>query len=253
MPELKDLTIIISSKADEIGINKTLNSILEVSPGELRLLLVLSDYQSEQVSRLSNQIQGWDAEIKLVPAKGIYRAQNTGLREAKTEFVMFINGGDELFSIQNLELLLRGMNGFDWGYGELLMVSSSYVKRTYSFQYKQLLHRLGVKFVPHPSTVLRRSTALDLGGYDETFESAADHKLLLEFSKLSRPFILNECVSTFYLGGVSTRSNVEIVRDCKLISQELFGNFFPNWRVEKTIWELNLLLRNITKLINRFS
>ena len=84
MPELKDLTIIISSKADEIGINKTLNSILEVSPGELCLLLVLSDYQSEQVSRLSNQIQAWDADIKLVPAEGIYRAQNTGLREAKT-------------------------------------------------------------------------------------------------------------------------------------------------------------------------
>ena len=253
MPAQKDLTVIISSKADELGINRTLNSILGTHSKELQLLLILSDYESEEVSRISRKFKDFNAEIKLIPAEGIYRAQNTGLQEAKTEFVMFLNGGDELFSIQNLERLLRGMNDFDWGYGELLMVSPSSVKRTYRFQYNQLLHRLGVKFVPHPSTILRRSTALKLGGYDEIFKSAADHKLLLEFSKLSRPLISNECISTFYLGGVSTRPNIEIIRDCRIISQELFGNFISSRMVEKMIWELNLFLRNVAKLFNRLS
>jgi hypothetical protein len=97
------------------------------------------------------------------------------------------------------------------------------------------------------------SYARKLGGFDEKFKVSADQKLIMEFGKNFKPVVSKEVISEFYLGGNSTRSQLEITSDFKEISNDLFKPVFGSKYIESLLWNLvknlRFLLRNRTNKV----
>ena len=183
-----------------------------------------------------------------VSPQGIYNAQNLGLSKVKNRLVLFLNGGDLLANPLGLHHLVTQIGGNSWGYGEIDLVGiNSILSKRYRFNYNKLFHRLGLKYVPHPATVIDAQQAVEYGGFDQNYTSAADHKLLLMFSRDSNPVVVKDVISTFYRGGASSRSSVEVLEDSKNISRELFGYFLKNKFLDSLIWLFVSLIRKILK------
>jgi len=240
------LTIITCSKSDIVGLRATLNSFLKIRKNFAEILVIASKYSREELISIQNEFLSLKLDIQIPKKDGIYEAMNLGLEHAHGEYVIFINGGDLLDFPEALEILTNELNGRSWGFGSLSIHAGSSQERVYRFDpYRQLLHRMGIKYCPHPATVIKRKTAIFLGGFNPKYKVAADQDLLLKFSKMEPPLVSTQKISGFILGGVSTRPSKEIHQDFKNISQENFGFFFNSALIDTFIWKLLGFMRNL--------
>jgi hypothetical protein len=243
-----ELSIVVCSKSDYPGLERTLESLNALVEDPPQIILILSGYLESEIEKIHNEFSNLKIELLDVAPQGIYHAQNLGLSKVKKRFVLFLNGGDKLESSSGLKHLVGKLGESTWGYGEIDLVDDNLKNRKrYRFKYSKYLHRLGLKYVPHPATVINAEEAIKLGGFDEKYSSAADHKLLLMFSKSSRPVVVSRQISTFYRGGMSTRNQRDVVTDCKNISHELFGYYFKNKSLDSLIWCFLFVARRILK------
>jgi GT2 family glycosyltransferase len=58
-------------------------------------------------------------------------------------------------------------------------------------------------YVAAPSTFVRRSALLDVGGFDERFKYSMDYDLWLRLARLADPVVLDEPVTAFRMAGES--------------------------------------------------
>jgi len=118
----------------------------------------------------------------------------------------------------------------------------------YRFEpYSQLLHRFGWKYVPHPASIISKEVFETLGGFDENYTIAADQKLFLQASKVCFPRVLSKPVSKFHLGGLSSRSVLDSMKDLQLASNEVFGPLFGLQPIDNFFWFANTFAKKIVK------
>ena len=177
---------------------------------------------------------------------------NTGLNLANSVKCTFINGGDEICDRNAMLDFLNSNSEVDLGYAPIFISHpESPVNRVYDFSpYRPLLHRLGIKYVPHPGTIYQTETLKKMGGYDANFKVAADQELALRFAKKSNPAVGICPYVIFYKGGASTRSPFEIMKDFKAISAKNFGYFFNNSFIDAIIWNFVKLARILVVKLN---
>ncbi len=248
MTELDNqLTIVTCGKGNFLELKITLSSIRNFKNGYPRQILVLSDFSAREIAQIQDEFSELDLEIFQTPATGVYGAMNFGLGKVKGGHVLFLNSGDVVVSEDALAKLLQACLPNRWGYGEATIVKKPGTPgKKYGFSpYIQKLHFLGLRFIPHPASILPVELIHQFGLFDLNFKVAADQKLLLQSSQVAKPIILNEPISEFQLGGLSTRSQRNIVRDFRMISQELLPkSHFYNWPIVNP-WPLVCLLRII--------
>ena len=249
MPLLQEeLSIVICSKSDYSGLISTLESLNPLVDDLPQIILILSGYNETDLEKINSKFNSLKINLVHVFPQGIYSAQNLGLSRVKNRLVLFLNGGDLLANKSGLHHLVTQTGEEPWGYGEIDLVEmNSILSKRYRFNYIKLFHRLGLKYVPHPATVIDAQQAIEYGGFDENYTSAADHKLLLMFSRDSNPVVVKDVISTFHRGGASSRPSVEVLEDSKNISRELFGYFFKNNFLDSLIWLFVSLIRKILK------
>jgi hypothetical protein len=165
--------------------------------------------------------------------------------------VNFLHGGDSYAKDSAILDLLQLMGNNLIGFGKMEITSFINTKvRTYSFnRYITLLHRLGLKYIPHPSTIVSTKAARGMGGFDLNYSVAADQKLLLQLARKKYPVVLPKIIATFQLGGLSTRSQNEIIKDFRKISFDVYGYFGGNKIIDAFIWKFNQSFRNIYSFI----
>jgi len=242
------LTIIVCSKADRSGLNRTLLSLKKLHQDIPEIILVLSEYSDEELRSIETNFSDLNLILVSTPALGIYEAQNIGLYKAHNQFALFLNGGDELASPIGITNLVKKVGENNWGYGTIGLINPSTDDfKRYYFKYRRILHRLGLKYVPHPGTIIDVQQGIKLGAFDTKYRISADHKLLLAFSKISKPVVIKDLISHFYLEGTSTRSQKDIVDDCKQISREEFGFFAKNKFLDELIWKIIFNIRNLIR------
>jgi hypothetical protein len=110
---------------------------------------------------------------------------------------------------------------------------------------KNNLKRLGIKYIPHPATIVAVQPALDQGGFDLNYPIAADQKMALMLTTIYKPVVLPKLIAKFERGGISSRSAFDVVLDFQRISREVFGFFGKNYLVDSMVWKLNYLFRQI--------
>jgi hypothetical protein len=185
-----------------------------------------------------------------VPAIGIYQSMNLAIERVTTRYCIFVNGGDEILNIREIYLLCARIQKHLWAYGGTILHNETtgnfkkYIFRPYS----RFFHKYSLKFVPHCSTIFNTNFLKEIGGYDPTYGVASDQALMLNFANQSRPVTTPKIISRFYLGGVSTRSNQEIINEYKLIERDLrkYNNSFHNL-LHETIWLCVATLRKLFK------
>ncbi len=247
------LSVITCSLSDYEGLSKTLKSMRGLIGIDVEHILVLSNYSTEQIKLIRKQIDLQFSHILQCAPQGIYRAMNTGLNLANSVKCTFINGGDEICDQNGMLDFLKSTSGVEWGYAPIFISHpESPVHRIYEFSpYRPLLHRLGIKYVPHPGTIYHTETLKEMGGYDVNFKIAADQELALRFSKKSNPTVGICPYVIFYTGGASTRRPSEIMKDFRAISAKNFGYFFNSSIIDAIIWRFVKLARILFVKFNR--
>jgi hypothetical protein len=241
------LSTVIISKNDLTGIIKTLNSFNYLGNEIPQIILVLSEYASEDIEMIRTRFAHLTLEVHTLPANGPYAAMNHGLAKVKTKYVNFLNGGDSLTSDTQLVALLNSMDNSLIGYGDI-EINNNLTGKTnrYSFRpYSNYLHRLGIKYIPHPATIASTDTVRKLGGFDLNYQIAADQKMALMLTKTIKPALNKGLIAKFERGGLSSRLPVEIVNDFHNISKELYGYVGKNPVFDYLFWRLILLIRSI--------
>lgn len=175
---------------------RAVHSVLNQSYKNLELIIVddndvNSKYRKEIEARIKNLVDNRVKYIQHTSNSGACEARNTGIRNAKGEFIAFLDDDDEWLS-NKLELQLQKFTNKEVG----LVYCDSYTIKTKndsiinksirSFRisgmvYKQLLEK---NFVGSTSFVLIRKEALNECGFFNTeMESAQDYELWLRLSK----------------------------------------------------------------------
>jgi glycosyltransferase involved in cell wall biosynthesis len=243
------LSIIVISKNNFDELYQTLYSIIPLKDFRPEIIVIAAGYSPIARRQLEIEFHYLFLRIYEDSGNGIAVAHNLGLNLATKRYCLFLNSGDRILDCEALTELLFRTKGRPWGYGSLVMEDLAQRRRIYSFKYSRFIHRLGLKFVPHPSTIIESDFARSLGGYDKTFVTASDHKLLLQFSKNCSPVVIKKPIAVFVLGGRSTRSENAIVKDAKIISRSVFGLFMKNESIDELIWFFVLLIRKFSKFI----
>lgn len=244
------LGIVTCSKSDLNGLLRTLHSLSLALNSFDELVLVLSDYKNKEINLIKEASRLFNSKVLVTESEGIYSAMNAGAKKLKTEFVLFLNGGDELLDGEALQNLVRKIGNRNWGYGSIVITKMGSSKsRKYSFnRYSIWQHRLGIKYVPHPATVIRGAIFSRMAGFDVSLSVASDQGLMLSLARKWQPVIIRESISRFYLGGESTRTEIEINENFKLLSNKIFGPILSSRVVDDFIWSILKRLRILFKI-----
>ncbi|TDB58651.1 glycosyltransferase family 2 protein [Arundinibacter roseus] len=154
------------------------------------------------------------------PDSGIYNAMNKGIRLATGDIVGFLNADDVY---EHAEVLTQVQRAFaenpqaDVVFGDLVYVKENdlgkVVRRWKSRPYDAAFFEEG-HVPPHPAFFARRSALLASGGFDETFQLAADYELMFRLLKIEqRPSVyMPEVWVRMRLGGATNQSTQNIRR-----------------------------------------
>jgi glycosyltransferase involved in cell wall biosynthesis len=151
--------------------------------------------------------------------RGIYDAMNKGIALANGEIIGFINADDFYPTSTILATVAKAFekSGADSCYGDLCYVSKEDPALTVRYWRSK-------DFVPgafeagwcppHPTFFVRRSVYERLGGFDLSFEIAADFELMARYLETARitTCYIPEILVKMRLGGITNRSPSNILK-----------------------------------------
>jgi GT2 family glycosyltransferase len=145
------------------------------------------------------------------PDRGLSDAMNKGVALATGEYIGWLNA-DDYYLPGALERVLEALAARPlWLTAPCLIVDGDgrEIRRRVT-RYKRFFLRrysrrslLVQNYVAAPSTFVRRSALLEVGGFDERFSYSMDYDLWLRLARLGDPVVLDEPVAAFRMAGES--------------------------------------------------
>lgn len=229
------LTIITVTKDDFEGLVKTVESTKELrASGSARQIIIDSSCPETRkaVAELARQNENV-ASFWQTPA-GIAPAFNFGISKAETDWVWFLNGGDQAhptLSSANL-LYLLGISNADAIIFQIEFVQSG---ERYPHPPMWGMWPPVYNWIPHPATVIRKSVFEKHGNFDESYRIAMDGELWLRvFAKDVVVDTLSAPIALFDQTGVSSEPKAvadEVHRMLKAHSKMLFKRWYENGKM----------------------
>jgi GT2 family glycosyltransferase len=143
---------------------------------------------------------------------------NVGLDQAKGDYVLFLNAGDEFFNSSTVRVIQSYLERDRplWLFGQVCFVSENGNRVTpppmdYPREREASFSR--GRFPPHQGTIAKRQALIDNGGFDTSYRIAADYAACLRLVQQQDPVIIGETVAVFYEGGLSTSAWRESMRE----------------------------------------
>ena len=198
------LSIITINLNNLKGLKSTIKSVINQSFSNFEHIIVdggSSDGSLEYLKKLDGNTVRWLSE----PDKGIYDAMNKGASMAKSEYLYFLNSGDELVGPDALLEIESHLDGTDLIYGNINIIDGV-TKRTKKAPEKLSFRYLYDDLPAHQATFTKRTLFEELGGYDNKLKIVADWKFFaLAVLKCNASYkYINSSFSNFYTGGVSS-------------------------------------------------
>lgn len=245
-PEVSIITCSLTGKE----LSRTIKSVLAQDFTDYEIVIV-APRDNLEINELQTKYELKNRLSIIVDSKvGIYSAMNAGAHAATGKFLLFLNEGDELSTGSSLNALRAVSIDKDWAYGSILKRDLSTGRENiYCFApYRRMLHRFGWRYVPHPSSFITKELFNSLKGFDISERVAADQKLFLQASQISSPGVTDKIISTFSLGGSSSRSVREAMYDARRISNATFGYFLKSRALDYLFWKANTKTKAFLKL-----
>lgn len=156
------------------GLRKTTESVVTQSSHDYEYIVIdggSTDGSVDVIQENADKIDYWVSE----PDGGIYPAMNKGIRVARGEYCIFMNSGDEFYSKDVIENVVKQGLGEDIVCGDICFgennISPNPDKVTMRTFYKSTLY--------HQASFIK-TQLLREHPYDETLRSAADWKFFMD-------------------------------------------------------------------------
>ena len=200
------LSIITINYNNVSGLMKTVESIIPHHSEDMEYLLIdggSTDGSVDVIEKNKDKFSYFVSEAD----SGIYNAMNKGIRQAKGEYILFINSGDTICPDADIKAIIDLLNGEDIIYFDLEISDSiagnSYIKK-YPNQpdFKYFVEDT----LPHPGSFIRRKLLESYGFYSENFKIVADWAFFMDAICIHKSTYkhINSYFSTFYLDGISS-------------------------------------------------
>lgn len=153
-----------------------------VRPDEI---VVVDDGSSEDIRAVTSSFEADHLRYVRQERSGAPVARNRGLREARGEYVLWLDSDDQLLPdcIKRHVANLAGRPDIDVSYGDLNICDENLAFRqvkAYEDWYGRPMELLGETIldnkIPNPGTLVKKSCHTDLGGFDEEFTRAQDYE-----------------------------------------------------------------------------
>ena len=199
------LTVITVNLNNASGLEKTLTSLNNQTYKDFELIIIDGDSTDNSVE-IINDFASIISKFKKEKDKGIYDAQNKGIKLAKGEYLLFLNSGDYLFDEFVLDKFVNFKNKRDLTVGNVIFEYPNGIKWE-----RKLPKKLDSKFfflesLPHPCTFINSKLFKSVGLYDLDFKIAADYDFFLRAIYKFNALIseLNFPVAVFSTSGISS-------------------------------------------------
>jgi GT2 family glycosyltransferase len=142
-------------------------------------------------------------KLLLVDERGLSRAINRGMRDAKEEFVGWL-GDDDLLAPGSLARVTEGLTrqppaSFAYGRTRYIDERGSTIGVSHPGRWAARYLTLGKDFVPQPGSLIRRTCWEAVGGLDESLANAMDLDLFIRLRRCGPTVYIPHEVSAYRL------------------------------------------------------
>ena len=219
MQEAMKLSIITVNYNDANGLERTIKSVISQTFHDYEFIIIdggSTDGSVDVIKKYENHIDCWVSERD----GGIYPGMNKGLRQAKGEYVNFMNGGDSYHSPDVLDKIFSIDTDAD-------IITGAHAGSPHPNVGKNgvTMYDLYTGAVDHQASFIRREVAICYP-YDEKYRIVSDWKFFIQ------ALILNNC--TFHytdtivvdvdMSGISNTQHELDRKERELALKELFPN-----------------------------
>lgn len=218
-----ELSIITVNFNNEVGLEKTIKSVLSQSFKNYEYILIdgKSNDSSVDVIKSYDEISNisWISE----PDSGIYNAMNKGILRAKGEYLLFLNSGDVL---NGENALLDFINNKNF-YGDIIYGDYKFINGEKIYPDLLMPRHFFKSSLPHQSSLIKRELFDIYGLYDEKFKIVSDKAFYIK-CLLSNKVIFKHIkyfLSEVDLNGVSNNleNKKQVQKETKIMLKEYFG------------------------------
>jgi glycosyltransferase involved in cell wall biosynthesis len=223
------LSIITINYNDALGLEKTINSVVNQTWNEFEYIIIdggSSDDSLNVIEKNKNEIAYFVSEND----KGIYNAMNKGILAAKGQYVLFLNSGDflinELVLVKAKEYFVQNSD-FICGNLYYELNGESIVKKhpdQLTFSY------LVSKTIYHPSTFIKRELFDKFGLYNEENKIVSDWEFFFKALALNGASYLkiDKTITNFDMMGISSTQINLVLKEKKEVFQKIMPYVFNN-------------------------
>ena len=161
------------------GLRKTIESVISQSYKDYEFIVIdggSTDGSRDIIEHFSDNIAYWVSE----PDKGIYNAMNKGIRQAKGEYLNFMNSGDSFYDSDVLASVENLLGDYDIVIGKEFHQNPKTGKSaTTLLPIRISMATFFVSYLPHQSGFIKRSL-FDNSLYDENLHIVGDWKFYMQ-------------------------------------------------------------------------
>lgn len=220
------LSIVTINYNNAVGLERTLNSVLTQTYGEIEHVIVDGASTDNSVSVIKEYVQkveSGESRVKSLiwssePDKGIYNAINKGIKKASGDYIQILNSGDLLAADNVIERMIAFLSEHNYPellYGNAVDVDNGVRVGSHGPGIEYSLRQLYGGTYPHDSTFFKRELFSEsrYGLYDENLKIVSDWKWYLRAIGLGdvKPVYADIDVTLFDVTGISS-TNIELDR-----------------------------------------
>lgn len=215
------LSIVTITLNDLEGLKATRDSIRSQSFRDYEWIVIdggSNDGTKEFLEHHSQETAYWCSEID----KGVYDAQNKGIRQATGDYLLFMNSGDCLYDADVLAAVFADNRRADILYGDWTNVKGETVIEEHKAPEQAHYAWFYTDNICHQAMFIR-TTLLKESPYDTRFRIYADWAKWMELSRRGCTFeYIPRRICRFQLGGLSRHSDEDNSKEKRMIQEHFY-------------------------------
>lgn len=230
----KKLSIITVTKNCYLTLEKTILSVKEIKNKSIEYIIIDGKSTDGTLEILEKHKETIDFYISEADS-GIYNAMNKGVTHATGDYILFINGDDELISDGFPDALENLKKGEADIISAITLVGDG--KKIEEKLIAKPSHLLFYNSIPHPSSFVKKQLLISYP-FQEELKIAADYDFFLNaYIKRNHFAVINSNTALHSRGGAS--SNTELSqKEVELIKKRHLGNLYSAIAISQKIYRL---------------
>ncbi|MDR1881231.1 MAG: glycosyltransferase [Prevotella sp.] len=222
------LSIITINLNNRAGLQKTVDSVVSQTFADYEFIVIdgqSTDGSVDLVCRHEDKIAYWVSEKD----SGIYNAQNKGIKQARGEYLYFLNSGDVLYEKDTLEKVFADDPHAPFICGNFYMEKGGKLEADTSYRdrdWHMAIYELFSGFLCHQAFFIHSDNFRKYGLYDETLKVVSDWKLFFQGIAISRRPVkyVDTFIVIYNMEGLSTQIGGSVIYAEKLkVCRELLN------------------------------